>query len=668
MESRFGVSREELYNLQMELKQVQYAQANYAERILRLEKRQADDSAIKSVWNSPFPGVLAGTPQHGELHCPRSSLSRKIEASITKCSSGPVQIPQNDVFDDLDEQGEQLLGSLHLGPAEEEPVRRGGAASRANSVRFDESALHGSSWAAQNNRHSGDFGQVRPSTGFMMERSLSHKSDGRHSSAGHSVHSHHSVASGRASSIGLDTNFATGDEDDDDSSFDMPGLPASVYVLGTVPSIVRCWLTTDYAHGTLLYADICTGSQKSTIEYSLVKELDLLSEFQRDVSGAYKARLDVYLAEAVITRHSSRSDSAAGSVPSMSVSFEMCGGSGGDAAKLAQGSKPVRIFIGSDALRAHAADILFSQNTMVLYSNERDRLRVPFIRPEDEEAFRHITTSSAAPERPKLNANAAPFVFGESNRTESEEKSAATPTTTTTTTTTATLTSITAATKEPGSSETRSQASPATSHSEPSDRVRANSVPDYEEETEKSARDASGSERRRRDGSSASETSRREASSGIWGSWRNPNGSGTDQRETGPLSGYQPAPRGRNMKILKAPKSSSSSARTGASYEPPIPSKSELGRRKSQVSMSGESTSTAAANGSIKWETKKPAATSEGKGGEAAKPNSASGGRAASGSVSLPRSANNPVGVASAFSWMTPPGTAKSTKTTTAVE
>ncbi|KAM0454592.1 hypothetical protein ACHAPV_005660 [Trichoderma viride] len=644
MESRFGVSREDLYNLQMELKQVQYAQANYAERILRLEKRQADDSAIKSVWNSPFPGVLAGTPQHG-----------------------PVQIPQNDVFDDLDEQGEQLLGSLHLGPAEEEPVRRGGAASRANSVRFDESALHGSSWAAQNNRHSGDFGQVRPGTGFMMERSLSHKSDGRHSSAGHSVHSHHSVASGRASSIGLDTNFATGDEDDDDSSFDMPGLPASVYVLGTVPSIVRCWLTTDYAHGTLLYADICTGSQKSTIEYSLVKELDLLSEFHRDASGAYKARLDVYLAEAVITRHSSRSDSAAGSVPSMSVCFEICGGgSGGDAAK----SKSVRIFIGSDALRAHAADVLFSQNTMVLYSNERDRLRVPFIRPEDEEVFRHITTSSAAPERPKLNANAAPFVFGESNRTDSEEKIAPTPTTTTTTTatTTATPTSTTAATKEPGSSETRSQASPATSHSEPSDRVRANSVPDYEDETEKSARDASGSERRTRDGSSASEASRREPSSAIWGSWRNPNGNGTDQRETGPLSGYQPAPRGRAMKILKAPKSSSSSARTGASYEPPIPSKSELGRRKSQVSMSGESTSTAAANGGIKWETKKLAATSEGKGGEAAKPNSASGGRAASGSVSLPRSANNPVGVASAFSWMTPPGTAKSTKTTTGAE
>ncbi|KAL6852069.1 hypothetical protein J3F83DRAFT_771816 [Trichoderma novae-zelandiae] len=632
MDPRFSVSREELYNLQMELKQVQYAQANHAERILRLEKRQADDSALKSVWNSPFPGVLAGTPQHG-----------------------PVQISQNDVFDDLDEQGEQLLGSLHLGPAEEEPVRRGGAASRANSVRFDESALHGSSWGAQNNRHSGDFGPVRP--GFMMERTLSHKSDGRHSSAGHSVHSHHSVASGRASSIGLDTNFATGDEDDDDdSSFDMPGLPASVYVLGTVPSIVRCWLTTDYAHGTLLYADICTGSQKSTIDYSLVKELDVLNEFQRDVNGVYRARLDVYLAEAVITRHSSRSDSAAGSVPSMSVCFEMCGS---EQTKPSQTTKAVRIFIGSDALRAHAADILFSQNTMVLYSNERDRLRVPFIRPEDEEVFRNVTTGNASPNRPKLNANAAPFVFGDGSRADGEEKAAAAPSATTPTTATTTPSSAATTTKESGSSETRSQASPATSHSEPSGRAQANSVPDYEEETEKSGGDANGSERRPRDGSSASETSRRGTSSGIWGSWRNATGSGASQRETEPLSGYQPAPRGRNMKVLKAPKSGSSSARTGASYEPALPSKSELGRRKSQASMNGEGST--AGNG-IRWDLKGPG---EGK-GEAAKSGSGSGVRAASGSVSLPRSTNNPVGAASAFPWMTPP--AKPNKTSTAAE
>jgi N-formylglutamate amidohydrolase len=65
MDPRYGISPEDLYALQMEVKQVQYAQSNHAERISRLEKRQADDAALKSVWNSPFPGVLSGTPQHG---------------------------------------------------------------------------------------------------------------------------------------------------------------------------------------------------------------------------------------------------------------------------------------------------------------------------------------------------------------------------------------------------------------------------------------------------------------------------------------------------------------------------------------------------------------------------------------------------------------------------
>lgn len=66
MDSRFNAFHQELHNVQMEVKQVQFVQANHAERLLRLERRQADDAAIKSVWNSPFPSVLGGTPQHGK--------------------------------------------------------------------------------------------------------------------------------------------------------------------------------------------------------------------------------------------------------------------------------------------------------------------------------------------------------------------------------------------------------------------------------------------------------------------------------------------------------------------------------------------------------------------------------------------------------------------------
>ena len=63
------VTREDLYHVQMDVKHVQAVQVNHADRLLRLEKRQADDAALRSVWGSasPFPSVLGGTPQHGEL-------------------------------------------------------------------------------------------------------------------------------------------------------------------------------------------------------------------------------------------------------------------------------------------------------------------------------------------------------------------------------------------------------------------------------------------------------------------------------------------------------------------------------------------------------------------------------------------------------------------------
>lgn len=517
-------------------------------------------------------------------------------------------MPHNDVFDDdLEEEGEQLLGSLHLGPAEEEPVRRG-AASRANSVRFDESALHGSNWSGtgnQSNRHSGDFGSMRPGSGLFMERTLSHKSDGRHSSAGHSVHSHHSVASGRASSTGLDT---TGD---DDESFGVPEPPVSLYVLGSVPAVVRCWLTMDFAHATLMYADICSGSNKSTISNGLLQELELMDNAERDNDGITRVRLNVYFAEAVVTRRGNRRETSGGLVPSMSVNFEVVGQENGPAVKT------VGIFIGSDALRAHSADVLFSQNTMVLYGNNKERLRVPFVRPEDESLFRHLTTSSIIPERSKLNASAAPFVLGDAPRRTSRGTRSPSPT----------AASDEQETQEPGSpmehDNTRlrepSGASGSSGHANGRDKI-----------TRRRGRSTGA---RSNHEATDSERSKREPSSGIWGSWR---GAGENGADGGSASGYQPPlKRGKGMKVLKASKSGSSSARTGASYEPPLPSRSE-GRRKSQVSISGDS-----GNESKTWNLRRAKSSASDTKSQSDKREAKS-----------ERGAANPVGGASAFSWM----------------
>ncbi|KAL1882019.1 hypothetical protein VTK73DRAFT_3001 [Phialemonium thermophilum] len=635
MDPRFIISREEFHNVQTDLKQLQYVQSNHADRLLRLERRQADDAALKSVWNSPFPSALGGTPQHG-----------------------PLQIAPNDDFDDLDEHGQSLLGSLHL-EADDEPIRRG-AASRANSVRFDESALHGPSWSGQGGRPSGDFGPVRPGSGLgghtLMERSLSHKSDGRHSSAGQSIHSAHSGISGRTSSIGLDANFVLGVRDDD-SALDIPEPPPGLFYLGSVPSIIRCWLTTTFSSSTLLYAVVCTGSQTSTIDISLVEELGLADDIRKDADGIRRIRLPVYLAEARVTQSNSRSPSPSPQLPTIHASFEITAVELNGSPDVKRG---IRIFIGSDTLRLHSADILFSQNLMTLYGNDRDKLSVPFVRPENDSVFRYLATTHVVTGKPKLNANAPEFISSTENLVKSETLSS------------------------------RPQ-SPGPDHGDHKPRLES-AATTQEQPNGMSALSESGAETRSRTKETlAKEPSEKDSAeptmngsgsgyhkpshAAIWGPWRQgSSGSGENHRESGPLSGYQPAGRSsRSMKVLKPSKSGgalSTSSRAGATSESTSsPRASGEYRRKSQtggsvVGAAGENES-GAGSGITRGDSKRSVSVAGGGGSSSS--NSASWGvtgkvqiqtlgqnlDSGKGSTGSQRSTTNPLGNASAFaSWM----------------
>jgi hypothetical protein len=471
----------------------------------------------------------------------------------------------------------------------------------------------------------------------MMERSMSHKSDGRHSSTGHSVHSihsHHSVASGRGSSLGLDTTFTPGGQEED-SPVGIPEPPPSFFILGSVPSIVRCWLTPNFSHDTLLYADICTGSQKSVVEFSLLKDLDLVDDIHRDLDGVHRIRLHVYLTEATISHSNSRGPSPAPQMPALGCTFEVAGM---DQPDLVDAKKAIRIFIGSETLREHSADVLFSQNRMTLYSSEREKLSVPFVRPEDHGAFKNIRTMVVSAEKPKLNATARPFVLGESktpvavtrasesvhkkaSQDEQELREAATP--------------VSDQTSQRAGSATASTGSESGSESERLSKE--NNIPDHLDSKDKDVQfqppDALGDGARRASGAG-----------GIWNSWRQGAATnGGDQKDGTLLSGYQPAGRGRNMKVLKPMKSTSSfSTRAGAAYEPAALSRGsgEL-RRKSQTAAEGGVGST------IRWEPKRSSV-----GGVESK--AAPSTREVRSVSSTTRTSTNPVGGASAFSWMTP--------------
>ncbi|KAH3995279.1 hypothetical protein HBH92_181360 [Parastagonospora nodorum] len=346
--------RDDVWRFQDEMLRVQQNQAELSDRVSRLERQRDDDSRLKSVWgtSSPFPSVLGGTPQQV-----------------------PLQQPTAEHFSNFDDHPNNIIGNLQL-DAEEEP-RRVGATSRANSVRFDETANHGH-WAHAS-RSSLD---LIPRTGSglgghaMSERSYSHKSDGRQSSAGHSVHS---ATSGRANSLtGLGPS----------ALMEPPSLAPGLFILGSVPAIIRCWLDTNFRHDTLLYAAVCSGAYTSTVDFCLIEQLGMQDQITKTDEGLRKIKISVYLPEAVPVMGSSRSNSPAPQLPSVAVEFTIDEGHGTSA-----NPKSIQIFLGSDMLRTHNADLLFSTNQLTLYDDDGCKLQIPLVRPEDERTFKSLAIS-----------------------------------------------------------------------------------------------------------------------------------------------------------------------------------------------------------------------------------------------------------------------------------
>jgi ubiquitin carboxyl-terminal hydrolase 4/11/15 len=300
----------------------------------------------------------------------QSQLSLSLHALV------PLQQPTAEHFSNFDDHSSNLIGNLQL-DADEEP-RRVGATSRANSVRFDETANHGH-WAHAS-RSSLD---LIPRTGSglgglaMSERSYSHKSDGRQSSAGHSVHS---MTSGRANSLtGLGPS----------ALMEPPGLAPGLFILGSVPAIIRCWLDTNFKHDSLLYAAVCSGSFTSFIDFHLVEQLGLQDQITKTSGETRKVKISVYLPEAVPVMGSSRSSSPAPQLPSVAVEFTIK-----ESNNTMATSKAIQIFLGSDMLRAHHADLLFSSNQLMLYDDDRCKLQIPFVRPEDERTFKSLAITN----------------------------------------------------------------------------------------------------------------------------------------------------------------------------------------------------------------------------------------------------------------------------------
>lgn len=432
------------------------------------------------------------------------------------------------------------MGSLHL-DTDDEP-RRG--ASRANSVRFDESALHGHFGAGS--RSSTEFLPMRTGSAFgshaMTERSSSHKSEGRQSS----------THSARASSFGFEPRPLSATV----PAFVPLGPPPGLFILGPVPSIIRCWLATHFSNESLLYAAVCTASYKSTLDFGLISRLGYEDQITTDRDGQRIIKLPVYLPEATIQTASSRSSSPAPSLPTLTTSFVV--------KQLQDKVEAIQIVLGCDVLRSRNADIHFSLDRLTLFDDDRNKLSVPLVRPENAALYQNLQTTNAndsslesstadvpgqVSEVLKTNAKAKeseveePFEKPDPHIEESESQAASS-------------TMPPPDTSSPSViGEGRRTAANRTTN-EPSLSIRASDeLKDSESLTNGTTPD----------------TPTRSDSSNIWGSWRRDSTMGSRADASGSSANsstvYQRAGRGRAMKVLRPTRVSTSRA---ASSQQPV--------------------------------------------------------------------------------------------------
>ena len=182
-----------------------------------------------------------------------------------------------------------------------------------------------------------------------------------------------------------------------DSSFSVSPLtpPPGLFLLGPVPSVIRCWLTMDFTNKALLYAAICSGSFVSSLGSTLIHKLALEDQVFRDSDGRSSIKLNLWLPEASVHASASGTTSPNSHVPFLAVQFLVHETSDED--------ESIQIILGSDVLRCHNADIMFSQDKMMLVDENRNRVSVPLVRPEKDWVYRLLRTApdTSNPEYPQ---------------------------------------------------------------------------------------------------------------------------------------------------------------------------------------------------------------------------------------------------------------------------
>ncbi|KAI1938517.1 hypothetical protein LOZ66_003320 [Ophidiomyces ophidiicola] len=503
-------SREDIWRVHEEVRDIYATQLEHEERLAKLERRKEDDARMRSLWGpfSPFPSASGHPSMQGMSHPIASGPGDSYRGSLLYTESA-YNSPA-EPFKGFDQGHQHNSAPGHPQLETEEEHRRG--ASRANSVRFDESSMHG--YYSHANRSATEIAPLRTGSGLgnlsLTERSLSHRSDGNKSSSGQSQ---------RTLSLGLEA-----------SRTDAPSTPG-LFILGPVPCIIRCWLTSHFSNDSLLYAAVCSGSYSSAISQRLVQKLGLVGETNKK-DGVPTIRLPVHLPEASVYQSSSRAGSPAPHLPAVTVQFVLRETNPSD-------EKEIQIFLGSDFLRLHNADILFSQDKILILDDEHKKISIPLVRPENYEMFKTLSTVSqpqcVITGNSRVNGNTRPIFEHENDDSE--------------------------ATSKPISPVLRKGSTyqpPGRTSSDSADTHPRRSANFAEHSEEQNSPDQAQSKYNAND--KDPEKSPRMDSTGVWRPWRRE--LPASKSEPAPyLAAYQRSVRTRNMKVLKPSKPTSTSSR-----------------------------------------------------------------------------------------------------------
>jgi hypothetical protein len=332
----------------------------------------------------------------------------------------------------------------------------------------------------------------------------------------------------RANSFGLEQSRLLGSMTSSPKAAGNP--PPAFYVLGPLPAIIRCWLTESFSNDSLLYAAVCTGSYSSCITTSLVHRCGL-DDQTFDENGIRKIKLPIYLTEATIHQSSSRSASPAPQVPTLNAKFIVLNSVTED--------RSIQVVLGSDILRAHNADILLSQDKLMIFDEERNRLAIPLVRPENDATYKGLLTWASprkfqGPVQPMTNGTPAAGIIGRPSRESSAAPTIASP-------------SVNASTVSETSQQEKADVAAAGSERNTAETT----APNPQEEATSIAESEQ---------SFTAPTTTSRSNSGVWGStWRSSSMSQTDTGKT--ASGYSRAGTSRSMKVLRPAKSMASSSR-----------------------------------------------------------------------------------------------------------